>query len=197
MTVTVKTEDAVSTVLTAARAAAAELTSSVPDHRNLVGWLSRHAAAFEHAVLPVAQRELSPDAVASQVQRVRRHEHLLLQLHQTIYGDGRGTAVELGHALQHLDVVLSEHIAGTRALLAGLAGALTDQEWSALVERYDHAFRNAPTRPHPHTPHGRLGERLAFPVAGAVDRLLDALDSRVVPAPPDQRAAEVSAPHQT
>src|SRR4051812_3837304 len=166
-----------------ALAAAAELGQLAPSYRAVVPWLSTHVAALEHVIYPAARRVLPAAELAGQLELTRRLEHVLLLVHQSLNGDGRGRDVDVTDRLRN---VVDAHVAGLTALVAQLEASTTAEQWSALVERHDAALRNAPSRPHPHTPHGHVGERLAFVIAGAVDRLLDALDSRVVPALPAQ-----------
>jgi hypothetical protein len=181
-------------LLTAAEAAAAELTRGTPDYRIVTSWLSRHVAALEHAVIPTARRALPAGDVEPVAEGTRRLEHVLLQLHQALSGDGRG-AVEAPVVARRLAALVEEHLSAARLLSSALTAVLSDQAWSALVARHDQALCNAPSRPHPHTPHGSIGERFSLTIAGAVDRLLDALDSRVVPPLPAQQA-EISAPNR-
>ena len=171
-------------LLTAAHAAAAELHQPTARHAAVVGWLSTHAAALEHVVYPAARR--AGLDITAQSDLTRRLEHVLLQLHQAVNGDGRGAGAHAGAVAHRLDDVLQAHTAGLAAVLTQLKQSLPPDDWAALVARHDAALCGAPSRPHPHTPHGTVGERVAFTIAGAVDRLLDALDSRVVPPLPAQ-----------
>jgi hypothetical protein len=160
------------------------------DHAHLtriVPWLSAHVAAIEHVVLPAARRALPPAQVAPHVDRTRRLEHALLAVHRVQAGDGRAARIDRADVVPRLRNALDGHLAALEQLLAALQVHMTEADWSALESAYDDALRHGPSRPHPHTPHGRLGERLAFPLARAVDHLLDVLDSRFVPPLPEQR----------
>jgi hypothetical protein len=194
MTVRLDPADPATRLLAVADAAVAELRESTPDYSTVVAWLSSSTAALEHAVFPEARRRLPADDLRLGADGTRRLEHVLLQLHQAVSGDGRGAGLELVHVAARLQGVADTTLDRLRTLIGRLHDALSEECWSRLVARYEAALRTAPSRPHPHTPHGRLGERLAFPVAAAVDRVLDALDSRVPPALPSQRG--VSAPYQ-
>jgi hypothetical protein len=192
MTVRLDPVDPTSRLLAATDAAAAELSGSAPDYSAVVAWLSSSAAALEHVVFPAARRRLPAEDLHAGIDATRRLEHVLLQLHQAVNGDGRGADLEIAHVASRLQEVVDASLTRLRALIGQLHGTLSETCWARLVARYESALRAAPSRPHPHTPHGRLGERVAFPVAAAVDRVLDALDSRVPPSLPSQR--DVSAP---
>src|SRR5438034_677374 len=56
-----------------------------------------------------------------------------------------------------------------------------------LMASYDAALRQAPTRPHPHTPHRGLLGAVAFKVDALRDKVMDTMDGRHVPAPRKER----------
>jgi len=60
----------------------------------------------------------------------------------------------------------------------GVRLALSEQELVELGEQLEHARRLAPTRPHPYVPPDPEVQRLAGRLAGATDRIRDALTGR-------------------
>jgi hypothetical protein len=152
-----------------------------------VVWLSAHLTAMEHVVYPVMatlltdhQEDLDRQRAASR----RMHRGLRL-LEQRRAGDGLIRIDSLGGRPDRLLMMMDEHAARERELLARLVEALDEQAVSSLAVRYDDAVRHGPTRPHPHGPHrGQLG-RLTYAFDAVRDHLLDILDSRHVPLPKD------------
>jgi hypothetical protein len=163
------------------------LTGSDAPVMDAVVWLSAHLTAMEHVVYPVMatlltdhQKDLDRQRAASR----RMHRGLRL-LEQRCAGDGLIRIDSLGGRPDRLLVMMDEHAARERDLLARLVEALDEQATSSLAVRYDDAVRHGPTRPHPHGPHrGQLG-RLTYAFDAVRDHLLDILDSRHVPLPKD------------
>jgi hypothetical protein len=163
------------------------LTGSDAPVMDAVVWLSAHLTAMEHVVYPVMatlltdhQKDLDRQRAASR----RMHRGLRL-LEQRCAGDGLIRIDSLGGRPDRLLVMMDEHAASERELLARLVEALDEQATSSLAVRYDDAVRHGPTRPHPHGPHrGQLG-RLTYAFDAVRDHLLDILDSRHVPLPKD------------
>lgn len=149
-----------------------------------VMWLSAHLSAVQHVVQPAVRRTLDDrPAVRSLRDGATRIERTLRLLEQSLSGDGLVAGLDrnkMGHQL--FELVMAQ--AGReRALLARLADRLTPDEQRELSGAYQRALERAPTRPHPHAPHGSVLGALAFRVNGGRDRLLDTLDARRVTTP--------------
>lgn len=166
----------------AATAALAELALDRPDYQHVVTWISADSAALERVVYPAARRHLraARPAIDRLAALTRRVEHATFELHQWLSGDGRVGAVDLPASIARLRSLLEESLSGHSRLAEDLASAVTTKQWECLVKRHARAVASAPSRPHPHIPHSGPAERIAFVIAGTVDRLIDALESRTV-----------------
>src|SRR3954468_2754317 len=105
-----------------ALAATAELAQPAPSYRAIVPWLSTHVAALEHVVYPTARRVLPAADLAPHLELTRRLEHVLLLVHQSLNGDGRGRDVDVTDRLRN---VADAHVAGLTALLAQLETSIS------------------------------------------------------------------------
>lgn len=154
-----------------------------------VMWLSAHLSAVQHVVQPAVRRTLDDRAAVQSLRAgATRIERILRLLEQSLSGDGLVVGLDrnkMGHEL--LDMVRAQ-AAMERALLLRLADRLSPDEQRQLGASYQRALEHAPTRPHPHTPHGRLLGAPAFRVNGWRDRLLDTLDARRVTTPKPQHS---------
>lgn len=74
--------------------------------------------------------------------------------------------------LQHAQIEESEAFPFLRSVTSS-------EDRLRMGERYEHAKRNAPSHPHPHTPNTPPGNRIAGPITAAADRIRDAF--RTVP----------------
>jgi hypothetical protein len=167
--------------------ARALLTGADPPVMDAVVWLSAHLAAMELIVYPVMATTLTDhqDELERQRAATRRMHRGLRLVEQRYAGDGLSRVDSVGARPDRLAVMMEQHAARERTLLAHLAEALDEPTASSLAMRYEEAVRHGPTRPHPHGPHrGRLG-RLTYAFDAIRDHLLDILDSRHVPLPKD------------
>jgi len=78
---------------------------------------------------------------------------------------------------------LDAHSRAEHDLVSGLVERMDAGDVEDLMASYDEALRQAPTRPHPHTPHRGLLGAVAFRVDALRDRLMDTMDGRHVPSP--------------
>jgi hypothetical protein len=187
------TDTALTSPLGAPAAAAAELDAAEPDLRSVIAWLSAHSAALERVVYPAAAANvLNGSGIAARV--TREMENALLSLHQVVSGDARRGTALLPAAVSHVRAHLDEHLSALAALTRDLEAAIPVDSWSRLLGWYAEALALAPSRPHPHAPHSGWAQHLAFTVTASVDRVLDALDSRVVARVPEQRASAHALP---
>jgi len=158
------------------------LTDTPARHADAVAWLSAHLATLTTVVIPVARHALSTEGTL--LTRHQRHvhavEHDLRRLHGRLSGDSA-----MAHlSVEHVHADLLEHLRAQRdaqlQVATRLQATLPADAWSELVGRYTRQGLRAPTRPHPHLPHGRIGGPVAQHLTRAADRLLDVLDSRPV-----------------
>jgi hemerythrin-like domain-containing protein len=150
------------------------LASGGPAHGGLVAHLvmaaSGHEAIEEQYFWPLVRRRVQngprlADEAVSQEQEVKR---------------------VLGMLEKHCEAVLRQVIAISRAHIdfeetqvwPGVRLALSEQELGDLGGQLEQAKRLAPTRPHPHMPCTPEMLKVAAPIAGAADRIRDALGGR-------------------
>jgi hypothetical protein len=147
-------------------------------------WLSAHLSAVQHVVHPAVARVLHNRFDVTQArQGAVAIEHALRQLEQLYSGDALAAGLNGPRISASLVTLVTEQAAQEHALLRRLAAQLTAEEQERIVVAYEHALEHAPTRPHPHAPHGAPLAALAYYVNARRDRVMDALDSRPVPTP--------------
>lgn len=147
-----------------------------------IGRRAAHVAAFQHAVLPVAEAKLA-DGV-TQGAELRRHAR---ELTRTLYwlgrhltGDVRAAAWPTSRITQEVQQAISGYVQAERALISALAEVLDPHGVTELAKAYHRAAREAPTRPHPRLSYrGRTG-RLTFRLAAFIDDVRDGTDNRPV-----------------
>jgi hypothetical protein len=148
-----------------------------------VVWMCAHLAALEHVV----HRELSRSCDGPDVNRFRRSslqlERTLRTVEQLACGDALTLNVDAAAVRHNLIAQLKAQAEHEHRLLDRLSECMPVAEQRHLVANYERALAQAPTRPHPHAPHGRMLGWLAFRLNGPRDRLMDTLDSRPTPTP--------------
>jgi hypothetical protein len=148
-----------------------------------VVWMCAHLAALEHAV----HRELSLRCDESDVSAFRRRsfqlERTLRTVEQLACGDALTLHVDAAAVRRSLIAQLQAQAEREHRLLDRLSECMAVDEQRRLVADYERALAQAPTRPHPHAPHGRMLGWLAFRLNGPRDRIMDTLDSRPTPTP--------------
>jgi hypothetical protein len=148
-----------------------------------VVWLCVHLSAVQHVVQRQLNRFLDgPDLSAFRRGGVQL-ERTLRTLEQLRSGDALVSNVDVGLVLRSLVDQVRAQAGHEHRLLLQLAEMLSPEGQRRLVADYERAMAHAPTRPHPHAPHGPLLGSLAFRVNGARDRIMDTLDSRPTPTP--------------
>jgi hypothetical protein len=153
-------------------------------------WFSAHLTAMHHVIHPAARRVLSDRQIVDALRRgTIRIERSLRRLEQLYCGDALGAGLDGAWASHELVHQLNEQAELEHELLHRLSAALTVEQQQELLASYEHALERAPTRPHPHTPHGRRLEALVFFVNARRDRLMDTMDSRPIPTPHPLRKA--------
>ena len=148
-----------------------------------VVWLCVHLAAVQHVVQPELVHFLDGPRVAAWRRGSVRLERTLRTLEQLGSGDALVSRVDVGRVLSSFVDQVRAHADQERDLLGQLAARLSEAEQRRLVAEYEKALTTAPTRPHPHAPHGRTLGGLAFHVNATRDRFMDTLDSRPTPTP--------------
>jgi hypothetical protein len=145
---------------------------------------------MHHVIHPAARRLLADRTIVDALRRgTVRIERSLRQLEQLYCGDALGAGLDGDWASHELVHRLNEQAALEHELLQRLTAVLTVEQQEELMAAYHHALERAPTRPHPHTPHGRRLEALVFFVNARRDRIMDTMDSRPIPTPHPLRKA--------
>ena len=153
-----------------------------------VVWFSAHLSAMNHVIHPAARKVLRDRETDEALRRgTVRIERILRQLEQLYCGDALGARLDGAWESHELLDRLSEQSQIEHKVLHRLAAELTVEQQEELLTAYRHALERAPTRPHPHTPHGRRLEALVFFVNARRDRIMDTLDSRPLPTPHPMR----------
>lgn len=150
-----------------------------------VTWASAHLAAVEKVLYPLAARTL-PDGrrrVRAQVAVDHRLQQVLWQLDRRLTGDVHLRTMSVDVLEAEVRRALQEHATGEQGLVAGLQAVLRPRQLRALDDGLARAMLRGPTRPHPHTRHGRYSGAVTFWFDGVLDRARDGMDSRVVPTP--------------
>lgn len=150
-----------------------------------VTWASAHLAAVQKVLYPLTSRTVvgSQDRVRAQLAVDHRLQQVLWQLDRRLTGDVHLSSLSVALLEAEVRSTLQEHAAGERSLLSDLESVLEPRQRRALDAGLARAMLRGPTRPHPHTPHGRHGGSLAFWFDGVLDRARDGLDSRIIPTP--------------
>jgi hypothetical protein len=135
---------------------------------------SGHEAIEEQYFWPLVRRRVQngprlADEAVSQEQEAKRLLGLLEK-------SGSGDAADL---LRQVIAISRAHIDFEESQVwPGVRLALSEQELGDLGGQLEQAKRLAPTRPHPHMPCTPEVLKVAAPIAGATDRIRDALGGR-------------------
>ena len=137
----------------------------------LVMATSGHEAIEEQYFWPLVRRRVQngprlADEAVSQEQEVK---HLLDLLEK--HGSGAPLHQVITVTRAHIDFEETQ-------VWPGVQLALSEQELGDLGAQLEQAKRLAPTRPHPHMPCTPEVLKVAAPIAGAADRIRDALGGR-------------------
>ena len=163
--------------------ALAALTDEHAPPLDAVVWMCAHLAALQHVV----HREMTRLCNGPDVNAFRRSslqlERTLRTVEQLACGDALTLNVDGGTVLRSLVTQLRAQAEQEHRLLDRLSECMPAAEQRRLVADYERALTHAPTRPHPHAPHGRMLGWLAFRLNGPRDRIMDTLDSRPTPTP--------------
>src|SRR4051812_24176434 len=119
-----------------------------------VAWLSAHLAASQRTVHRAARRAPEARSALDGLRTADRElERLLRHAEQHHSGDALAAQLNAKRLDADLRRALDAHARAEWDLVTGL---LAGVDGDALAASYDAAIRHAPTRPHPHVPHGGL-----------------------------------------
>jgi hemerythrin-like domain-containing protein len=137
---------------------------------------SQHEAAEEQYFWPVVRDKLANgDTLAEQaIAQETEGKQVLDKLRKLEPGDG-----EFDTLVREFVTAGREHIAfEEQQVWPELRATLTDEESTALAEKYELAMKMGPTRPHPHTPPKPAVLKTAGVAAAVVDKAVDAVTGR-------------------
>lgn len=170
---------------TAGQLAIALLADPAEPRLGVVTCLSVHLAALDRA-LGSARGAVDHELTAGW-RRGREETHLVLRHLERLYsGDSTAAPEDPATIDGLLTRTLDAQLTSDTNVLGVLQERLSAPARVRFVEAYEQAIESGPTRPHPHTPHGRLLAGLAFRVNRLRDHAMDAMDSR--PNPVHRRA---------
>jgi len=129
-----------------------------------VTWASAHLAAVEKVLYPLAARTLpgGRDRVRAQVAVDHRLQQVLWQLDRRLTGDVHLRAIPVDVLEAEVRRALHEHATGERSLVTDVQAVLRPRQRRALDDGLARAMLRGPTRPHPHTRHGRFSGAVTF-----------------------------------
>jgi hypothetical protein len=144
---------------------------------------SRHLAAIDEALLPVARKHLPDghDLIVAYVAQARELEQTLHAVKASIYGDVNARHLHADTLLEESRGLLAEHHERESVLVDGVVESLSDDDLRELAERLHRTEEHAPTRPHPYTPHTGLLGRAVSRVWSVIDSFWDSAEGRVIP----------------
>ena len=174
-----------SVVQDAPERALAVLEADVPP-LDAVVWLSVHLAAVEHVVHPLVARVLDDRAAVAALRSGTVGVQEMLRLLE-LFVTGDRAVLDEARAVAALVPSVQAQARKERRVLQRLADRLSCDEQRQVAAAYQDALQHAPTRPHPHSPHGARLAALAFHVNAWRDRVMDTLDSRHLPTPRPRR----------
>lgn len=145
--------------------------------------ISRHLAAVDETVLPVARKRLPDghDLIVGYVAQARELEQTLHAVKASIYGDVNARRLHAETLLAEARRLLADHHERESVLVDGIVEALSDDELRDLAELLRRTEEHAPTRPHPYTPHTGVLGRAVSRVWSVVDSFWDSAEGRVIP----------------
>lgn len=150
-----------------------------------LGLLSRHLMGMEVAVCPVIARRLPAGRrlVGAHVAGARRLESVMRQMEQVLWDDARAPRIPLEVLQRQIAEEMAQHRIEEEHLLSALDSVLSEGERHSLGVKLEHATAHSPTRPHPYAVRRLSWTRALYRPVARVDRFMDVLSSRSVPAP--------------
>ena len=146
---------------------------------------SRHLAAVDAVLVPVARRRLDDGATRTHdyLHQARLLEMSLAQLKARLYGEAHAVHVPWRQVWSDVRRQLSRHNRLERGLVLDLADRLSPDERDQLAQAVYRSEVRGPTRPHPYTPHQGMPGLIARRLWALADRFWDAAEGRVIPEP--------------
>lgn len=138
--------------------------------------LVRHSVAEEQYVYPTARRVLeNGDKIADhELEEHAEAEKIMQEIEKTDDGDPK-----FDELVRQLMKDIRHHIEDEEGdLLPALRQACSAEDLRELGEKFEHAKKRAPTRPHPAAPDHPPANKILDPGAGLIDRMRDALSGR-------------------
>jgi hypothetical protein len=158
-----------------------ELTvGTVESEYRAIARLSVHLAAMRRAVYSPRRHHAGPpeDLSTACCRTGRRLEWALWDLQGRLSGEIVAVRQSTDGIYAHLSQCLDGYLPADRALAAWVDGHLPADDCRRLAEAYLSCIARAPSRPHPRSPQGAGGYRIAFTFHRRWDRLLDTVDGR-------------------
>ncbi|HET7326043.1 MAG TPA: hypothetical protein VFJ14_02035 [Nocardioidaceae bacterium] len=145
--------------------------------------VSRHLASVQSTVLPTAEHRLPDghDRVSAYLRDARSLEQAVHMLKAHTYGDAHAYGEDPEQLWREIEACMGTHLELERDLVTDLARELSTSDAAALSEQVHAAANNAPTRPHPLTPHAGILGRAARKAWRVADSFWDTAENRVVP----------------
>jgi hypothetical protein len=142
--------------------------------------LSAHMSVAETILYPAARRALPDQArwVDELYAGNREIMSVLRAIEQILYGDARLPRESFEDLVTQLDEQTARLDDEENRLVADLEAALGPERSALLAEQLRDGLAHAPTRPHPHLPHGGPLAKAAMRLLSRWDHLLDALNAR-------------------
>lgn len=146
---------------------------------------SKHLAAVDEVLLPVARKQLpgGADAVHDYLVSARHLEVVLAHVKARAYGSAFETDFHWEDVWADVEAALAHQRESEAHLADQLSGVLDDRELDELTERLHAAESHAPTRPHPYAPHTGFPGLVARKVLHVVDAFWDTVEGRMAPSP--------------
>jgi hypothetical protein len=144
---------------------------------------SRHLSAVDHVLLPVARKRLADghETNTAYLTQARELEQAIHAVKATLYGDVNARHLHADSLWNEVRRLLRDHENLEAELVQGLVSTLADDELTNIADRLRRTEEQAPTRPHPYTPHtGPLG-RLVSRIWSVVDSFWDNAENRIIP----------------
>ena len=151
---------------------------------------SRHLAAVEEVLVPVACRRLDDGKQVAReyLDAARRLEAAMALLRGRLYGELHAAHLSWTEVWPDLRRSLERHNEAERRLVDRLATAMEPEEAGDLAMKVYRAELKAPTRTHPYLPHTGVKGVVARRIWAAADRFWDAAQNRAVPPPISPRS---------
>jgi hypothetical protein len=146
---------------------------------------SRRVAAVYEVLVPAVQGELpdSDERVHDLLHHARTLERTLATVKAKLYGEAHNLSRPWGEIWRDLEKELAPYLALETSLVDDLVSHLDEARCDELARHIHDAEQNAPSRPHPYTPHTGVKGKVARSIWAKADRLWDTAEGRIVPEP--------------